>query len=117
MDRSNLDENAAGINFWAAVLDTAPNAGASFFDLLSWWLDLAESSDQLSERDCAEIRGAVAEHLMRLTGDEAEKLIGVLNRLFTIAQRRAPAGRKTPGANVRREGRYRVAARFLRIAS
>ena len=98
---------------WAAVVaDAAPRPAASFADLLSWTIDLAESSDQLSERDCAQLREAVAEHLARLTGDEAEKLAGVLNHLFAIAHRRAPAGRKAPGANVRREGRYRVATAF-----
>lgn len=120
MDRLELKARALEDNSpsWADIVaDTAHRPGASFADLLSWTLDLAESSDQLSERDCAQFREAVAEHLTRLTGDEAEKLMGVLNRLFTIAHRRAPASRKALGANVRREGRYRVATRFLRIAS
>ncbi len=99
---------------WAEV---APRPGASFADLLAWTLDLAESSDLFSERERAEIRGAAADHLARITGDEAEKLMGVLSHLFAIAHRRAPASRKGSGANVRREGRYRVATRFLRLAS
>ncbi len=101
---------------WADIVaDTTPRPGASFSELLSWTLDRAESSDQLSERDWTQLREAVGEHLMRLTGDEPERLMGVLNHLFVIAHRRAPAFRKGPEANVRREGRYRVATRFLRL--
>ncbi len=103
---------------WADVVaETTPRPGASFSELLSWTLDRAESSDQLPERDCTRFREAVGEHLMRLTGDEAEKLMGVLSHLFAIAHRRAPASRKGSGANVRREGRYRVATRFLRLVT
>ena len=103
---------------WAAVVvETAPGPGASFSELLSWTLDLAESSDLLSEWEHTRFRKAVAEHLARLTGDEAEKLTDVLGYLFAIAHRRAPADRKALGRHVRREGRYRVSTRFLRIAS
>ncbi len=120
MDRRNVDQSTHRGNprSWADVVaETTPRPGASFSELVSWTLDLAESSDQLSERARAEIQGAAADHLTRFTGDTAEKLTGVLSHLFAIAHRRAPASRKAPGANVRREGRYRVATRFLRIAS
>jgi hypothetical protein len=103
---------------WADIAaDVAPRPGASFAELFSWTLDLCESSDLLSERDLAEIREAAAAHLARITGDETGKLVGTLAYLFAIAHRRAPASRKALGANVRREGRYRVATGFLRIVS
>ncbi len=120
MDRLEVKARALEDNSpsWADIVaETALRPGASFADLLSWTLNLAESSDQLSERERAQLREALAEHLARLTGDEAEKLARVLSHLFTIAHRRAPVSRKVPGANVRREGRHRVATRFLRIAS
>ena len=103
---------------WADIVaDVAPRPGASFAGLLSWTLDFAESTDLFSEWERFQIQEAVAEHLARLTGEGAEKLAGVLGHLFAIAHRRVPAGRKAPGANVRREGRYRVAIRYMRIAS
>ena len=103
---------------WADIVaDTMPRPGASFSELLSWTLGLAESSDQLPERDCTRFREAVGEHLMRLTGDEAEKLMGVLAHLFAIAHRRAPASQKASVHVVRRDGRYRVAKRFLRLVT
>ncbi len=120
MDRLKVEARALEDNSssWAEIVaDTAPRPAASFAHLLSWTLDLAESSDELSERDCAEFQGAAAAHLARITGDEAGQLAGTLTYLFAIVHRRAPAGRKAPGANVRREGRYRVATRYLRIAS
>ncbi len=104
MDRLKLEARALEDNSpsWPHIVaETAPGPGASFSDLLSWTLDLAESSDLLSERGCAEFQGAAANHLARITGEGAEKLTGVLSRLFTVAHRRAPAGRKAPGANVR----------------
>ena len=103
---------------WADVVaEVAPRPGASFAELLSWLLDLCESSDLLIERDLAEIGEAAAVHLARITGGRAEELAGTLGHLFAIAHRRAPARRKTLGRHVRREGRYRVSTRFLRIAS
>ena len=120
MHQFNVDQGTYGGNPppWADIVaDVAPRPDASFADLLSWTLDLAESSDLLSERERAEIREAAADHLARITGDKAERLADVLAYLFAIAHRRAPARRKALGRHVRREGRYRVATRFLRIAS
>ncbi len=99
---------------WAdLVADTSPQPGASFAELLSWTLGLAESSDQLSERDRAHLREAVAEHLAPLTGEGSERLTGVLAHLFAISHRRAPARQAPEG--VRREGGYRVATGHLKI--
>ncbi len=114
MDRLKLEAGAPRDNSpsWADVVADTARPGTSFAELLSWVLDLAESSDQFSEWEYAELLGAIVEHVAPLTGDEVGCLAAVLNRLFTIAQRRAPAGRKAPGANVRREGRYRVATAF-----
>lgn len=117
MDRVNLDQDAVRINSWPAIVADTARPGASFAGLLSWLLDLCESTDLFSKREHAQLLQAVAEHLAPLTGDEPERLMGVLAYLFAIVHRRAPASRKAPGANVRREGGYRVATRYLRIAS
>ncbi len=117
--RNGVPDCRSQANDWASVVaDVGPCPPARFSDLLVWLLDLSESAEPLPERDRVEIRTAAADHLARITDDdEAEKLTGAIAYLFAIARCRAPASRKAPGANVRREGRYRVAIRYMRIAS
>lgn len=94
MDRPKIEARAPEDKApsWAdLVADTSPQPGASFADLLSWTLGLAESSDQLSDRDRAHLREAAAGHLAPLTGEGAEKLASTLAHLFAVAHRRAPA--------------------------
>ena len=122
MDRSKSEAKAREDNSpsWANIVaETTPRPGASFSDLLSWTLDVAESSDLLSTRERAAVCEAAVEHLARLTGDDARRLDDVVGYLFTISHRRPPTEltrSELPLPAVRREGRYRVATRFLRIA-